>query len=92
MHTTVTQSDHGDALHYSNVSAPGVLVNGTHGVKLDTSLTPALAGTIDALPDITGQGPDGGYLSLALSRHRAGRRCRRRHDHELHRAAVLLRR
>jgi subtilisin family serine protease len=66
VHLTVKESDRGDDLTYTNVSPPGVPVLGNQGVRLDTTLTPALAGTIDSLPDITGNGPDGGYLSLAL--------------------------
>jgi len=66
VHLTVKQGDRGDALMYENVTPPGVAVLGDRGVRLDTTLTPALAGTVDSLPDITGNGPDGGYLDLSL--------------------------
>jgi hypothetical protein len=66
VHMTVKESTRGDDLTYTNVSPPGVPVLGNKGLRLDTTLTPALAGTIDSLPDVTGQGPDGGYLDTSL--------------------------
>jgi hypothetical protein len=53
-------------LHYSNVTAPASLIAPHFGAQWSGTLSPALPPTVDSLTDITGDGPDGGYLSLAL--------------------------
>ena len=53
-------------LHYSNVSAPASLIAPHFGAQWSGTLSPALPPTVDSITNITGGGPAGGYLPLAL--------------------------
>ena len=53
----------GDSLSYHNITDPGVAT--PSGVGWAGSLTPAAAPSVTAINNITGQGPNGGYLPLS---------------------------
>jgi hypothetical protein len=56
----------GTALHYKNIAAPGTMIGTGKGVHWGGTLTPALAPSVNSINNITGGGPDGGYLPLNL--------------------------
>src|SRR5262249_19619475 len=53
-------------LDFTNIAAPANAIKKNDGVQWSGTLTPALAPPIVGINDITGQGPDGGYLALSL--------------------------
>jgi len=63
----VTQGDHpaDGVLTYRNVGAPGTVPPNAKSVQWSGSLSPAIPPQVTAINNITGQGPAGGYLSLA---------------------------
>jgi hypothetical protein len=64
---STAQSDRGSQLKYSNVSGAGAtLLTGGRGVRFNGTLSPAIPPSVDAIADITGNGPDGGYLDTGL--------------------------
>ncbi|MDX6481373.1 MAG: hypothetical protein QOG85_1883 [Gaiellaceae bacterium] len=69
-HLTVTPREDGRPLIYKNIGAPGqTIINGfgvEWGLKWSGLLTGASAPAVNSIDDITGNGPDGGYLSTAL--------------------------
>ena len=75
MNLTVTNLDKGK-LDFTNISAPATAIKKDDGVQWSGTLTPAVPPTVDGFTNITGDGPDGGYLALSLLRDRADRRCR----------------
>ena len=52
-------------LRYKNVGQPGSVIGTGKGVQWSGSLTPALAPPVNAINNITGNGPAGGYLPLS---------------------------
>ena len=65
-HLTIEQAEAGNALRYANVGLPGTAIGAGFGVQWSGTLTPALAPSVTAINDITGNGPAGGYLPLSL--------------------------
>jgi hypothetical protein len=61
----VTNLDRGK-LDFTNISAPATAIKKDDGVQWSGTLTPAVPPAIDGIEDITGDGPDGGYLDLSL--------------------------
>jgi hypothetical protein len=61
----VTNLDRGK-LDFTNISAPATAIKKDDGVQWSGTLSPAVPPTIDGITDITGDGPDGGYLDLSL--------------------------
>ena len=55
-----------NGLGYRHVASPGTVIGAGTGVQWSGSLSPALAPPVNAINDITGAGPDGGYLALSL--------------------------
>jgi hypothetical protein len=53
-------------LRYKNIGAPGTVVGNGRGVQWSGSLSPAVPPQVTAINNVTGQGPDGGYLDLSL--------------------------
>ena len=62
---TVTNLSKGN-LDYTNISAPATAIKKDDGVQWSGTLTPTVPPQIDALTDISGGGPAGGYLPLSL--------------------------
>ena len=62
----VSQVEKGKALTYTNVGAPGSVIGSGDGVQWSGTLSPAVPPSVTSLTDITGSGPDGGYLALSL--------------------------
>ncbi len=56
----------GRNLDYSNPSAGASLIGHDDGVRWNGTLSPAIPPQVTSITDVTGSGPDGGYLSLAL--------------------------
>jgi hypothetical protein len=63
---TVTNREQGKPLHYKNVGLPGTVIGTGAGVQWSGSLSPAAAPPVNAINNITGGGPAGGYLPLSL--------------------------
>ena len=63
---TVKQREKGKALRYKNVGAPGSVIGSGDGVQWSGPLSPASAPPVNAINNITGGGPAGGYLPLSL--------------------------
>ncbi len=63
---TVKQREKGKALRYTNVGAPGSVIGSGEGVQWSGTLSPASAPPVNAINNITGNGPAGGYLPLSL--------------------------
>jgi hypothetical protein len=63
----VAQGDHPDGgiLRYLNVGSPGSVVGNGRGVQWSGTLSPAQAPPVNAMNDITGGGPAGGYLPMS---------------------------
>jgi hypothetical protein len=61
---TVQQREKGAGLIYKNVGAPGSVIGTGDGVQWSGTLSPAVAPQVNAINNITGNGPVGGYLSL----------------------------
>jgi subtilisin family serine protease len=51
--------------HYEHAASPGKVFGSGAGVRWGGHLGPALAPPVTAINDVTGEGPNGGYLSLA---------------------------
>ncbi|HTS74458.1 MAG TPA: S8 family serine peptidase [Gaiellaceae bacterium] len=62
----VTTREQGKALRYKNIGAPGSVIDGGDGVQWSGTLTAASAPPVNAINNITGSGPAGGYLPLYL--------------------------
>lgn len=62
----VTMDEHPQdgALRYRNVGLPGTVVGPGKGVQWSGTLSPAIPPQVTAINNVTGQGPDGGYLAL----------------------------
>jgi hypothetical protein len=60
----LTVTSEGKGLDFSNASAPATA--SSDSVKWSGSLSPAMAPKLNPITDITGDGPDGGYLDLSL--------------------------
>jgi hypothetical protein len=63
---SVAEREQGKALRYTNVGAPGTPTGGADGLTWSGTLAPAVPPQVTGLADITGDGPDGGYLALSL--------------------------
>jgi subtilisin family serine protease len=61
----VSEGEKGKALQYHNVGLPGTVIGAGQGVQWSGTLSPAIAPQVTAINNITGNGPAGGYLSLA---------------------------
>jgi subtilisin family serine protease len=61
---TVGNREDGKPLRYKNVGAPGSVVDTGDGVQWSGTLSPASAPPVNAINNITGSGPAGGYLPL----------------------------
>jgi Subtilase family/PA domain/Fibronectin type-III domain len=62
----IADSVQGRKLQYENVGPPGTVVGNNDGVQWSDSLSPAIPPQVTAINNVTGQGPDGGYLDLSL--------------------------
>ena len=62
----VSQREKGKALRYKNVGAPGSVIGAGDGVQWSGTLSAASAPPVNAINNITGSGPAGGYLPLYL--------------------------
>jgi subtilisin family serine protease len=62
----IADSVQGRKLQYENVGAPGTVVGNNDGVQWNGTLSPAVPPQVTAINNVTGQGPDGGYLDLSL--------------------------
>jgi hypothetical protein len=62
----IAQGEKGKALRYKNVGAPGSVVGPGNGVQWSGTLSPAIPPQVTGLTNVTGNGPDGGYLDLSL--------------------------
>ncbi len=62
----ISQQERGGALIYKNVGAPGSVIGSGDGVQWSGTLAPAVPPQVTAINNVTGQGPDGGYLDLSL--------------------------
>jgi subtilisin family serine protease len=56
----------GPGLKYSNPSAGASLIGPGDGVRWSGTLSPAVPPQVTSITDVTGDGPDGGYLDLSL--------------------------
>jgi subtilisin family serine protease len=63
---TVQQRERGAGLIYKNVGAPGSVIGTGKGVQWSGTLSPAVPPQVTGLTNVTGNGPDGGYLDLGL--------------------------
>jgi subtilisin family serine protease len=63
---TVQQRERGPGLIYKNVGAPGSVIGSGDGVQWSGTLSPAVPPQVTGLTNVTGSGPDGGYLDLGL--------------------------
>jgi hypothetical protein len=61
----ISNREKGKALRYKNVGAPGSVIDSGDGVQWSGPLTAALAPPVNAINNITGGGPAGGYLPLS---------------------------
>jgi hypothetical protein len=61
----VSQREKGGALRYTNVGAPGSVIGSGDGVQWSGTLSGAIPPQVNAINNITGQGPAGGYLPLS---------------------------
>jgi hypothetical protein len=59
------QAKTGKQLNYVNVGTPGSVIGAGDGVQWSGALSPTIPPQVTSITDITGQGPDGGYLDLA---------------------------
>ncbi len=62
----VSQREKGKQLKYKNVGPPGSVIGNGEGVQWSGVLSPASPPQVNPFTDITGNGPDGGYLALSL--------------------------
>jgi len=62
----VSQREKGKALSYKNVGAPGSVIGSGDGVQWSGTLSGAIPPQVNAINNITGSGPAGGYLPLSL--------------------------
>jgi hypothetical protein len=63
---TVKQRERGPGLRYKNVGAPGSVIGTGNGVQWSGTLSPAIPPQVTGFTNISGNGPDGGYLQTSL--------------------------
>jgi hypothetical protein len=63
----VTNLDKARGLEFTNIAAPATAIRRADGVSWTGTLSPALPPTVTSITNITGDGPDGGYLDLGLA-------------------------
>ncbi len=62
----VSNMDPGMALNFKNIAPPATALHVDQQVAWSGTLSAAQPPTVDSITDITGDGPDGGYLALSL--------------------------
>ena len=84
----VTNLDRGRGLDFTSISAPAKAIKRNDGAKWSGSLTPALPPQVASIASVG----TGGATCRCRFRRRPHRRRGRRHDHQLQRAGVPVRR
>ena len=62
----VQQAGTGRALNYTNIGPTGSVIGDGDGVQWSGPLSPVVPPQVTSITDVTGTGPDGGYLALSL--------------------------